>query len=564
MSIQRLSIQNFRSVENIDLELTPLTAFVGPNNAGKSNVLLALRTVLARDWVSVTSFSEDDVHLRDPARNIAIRVHFDQPIPYAKIRGTPPANICSIAFEYTRYKVGGRKGERRLVQTCFDAKGSVPTVSAQAFKAGVQPKFEPVINVPSEVREALPVIYVGTDRGLAEHLPSARYGLLRPLIEDIDCDLRDPRNTIAVSRPDGTVHDVARTERFLELMTEVLQVLRTPQLIGLETEIKQGALRQLGLDPIRDAASLDLFFGPLESEDFYRALQLQLREGSFTVNATQLGEGVQNAIVLAVLQAFEQRRKQGAVFLIEEPEMFLHPQRQRSLYETLRHISSSNQVIYTTHSPHFVAIPEYTEVVLVRRSGSATLVTRSNLPQSPQRREKLRKELDPERNELFFATRTLLVEGDTEKLALPEYAKRLGLDLNRAGVSIVEVGGKRNLPELAQIGRSFGIPVGILYDRDSSDFAEGRDREAAFNAELEALAATDGSARVWQFTPNYESALRSAFGDAKYLAACQRYPSVSKVIRARLIAAEDTSPIPPGVEDALRWAVDAGLNLQNT
>ena len=51
-----------------------------------------------------------------------------------------------------------------------------------------------------------------------------------------------------------------------------------------------------------------------------------------------MGEGVQNAIVLAVLKAFEERRKQGAILLIEEPEMFLHPQMQRSLYKTLRAI----------------------------------------------------------------------------------------------------------------------------------------------------------------------------------------------------------------------------------
>jgi predicted ATP-dependent endonuclease of OLD family len=47
--------------------------------------------------------------------------------------------------------------------------------------------------------------------------------------------------------------------------------------------------------------------------------------------------------------------------------------------------------------------------------------------------EKLRKEVDPERGELFFARRLLVVEGDTEKLAFPEYATRLPLDLNRAG-----------------------------------------------------------------------------------------------------------------------------------
>jgi putative ATP-dependent endonuclease of the OLD family len=185
-------------------------------------------------------------------------------------------------------------------------------------------------------------------------------------------------------------------------------------------------------------------------------------------------------LVLSILQAFEERRKKGAILLIEEPEMFLHPQMQRSLYRTIRRIGATNQVIYTTHSPHFVAVPDYHEVLLVRKDDNGTNVQRSNLPMDPKRREKLIKELDPERNELFFASRLLLVEGDTEKLALPVYANRLGLDLDRKGATIVEVGGKRNLAEFALISKSFGIPTGVMYDEDSSDI-EDKQEKAEFN-----------------------------------------------------------------------------------
>lgn len=267
-----------------------------------------------------------------------------------------------------------------------------------------------------------------------------------------------------------------------------------------------------------------------------------------------MGGGIQNAIVLAILKAFEETRRKGAIILIEEPEMFLHPQMQRSLYKTIREIGRTNQVIYTTHSPHFVSVPEYDEVVLVRKSGEGTYVRRSDLPANSRRHEKLIKELDPERNELFFARRLLLVEGDTEKLAFPVYAGRIGLDLDREGATIVEVGGKRNLKEFAEIAISFGIPTGIVYDEDSSDFAGDQKKdEEAYNATLDALAKTDGSVCVWHFAPRYEKHLRDALGDADYQRLCQEFPNTGKPTRARLIAMEDSTAIPKPVEEILNW-----------
>ena len=302
-------------------------------------------------------------------------------------------------------------------------------------------------------------------------------------------------------------------------------------------------------------SKLDLFFSPFDSLDFYKALDLQMRDGDFTISATELGEGFQNAIVLSILQAFEERRKKGAILLIEEPEMFLHPQMQRFLYKTLRKIGETNQVIYTTHSPHFVTIPDHREVILVRRDSGGTRIQKSSLELDDKRREKIIKELDPEWNELFFATRLILVEGDTEKLALPEYAKRLKLDLDKSGATIVEVGGKRNLPEMARIAISFGIPTGIVYDTDSEVFKNKKDEEVAFNAELDALETPNSTVKVWPLKKNYEECLRTEVGEDNYQTLCQKYPSVGKPTRARLIASDEGSKIPDFVRNILSWLV---------
>lgn len=556
MRISRLQIKNFRSLKTLDIKLPQICALVGPNNCGKSNILLALYRVLARDWVTVKNFSENDVYCRDPDLDISIEAALDPPPQYKAFKFADPVDIPRIGFEYSRYKVGEKKGRRRLEQTCSKLDGKPVQVLKEAPRKGKAHQYQPLLGIPSDVRDQIPLIYIGTHRPIKDHLPAARNSLLRPLLEDIDRDLHDPGNLVTIHNEKGEEVQIPRADRYRALMDEILGLLRTDEFSALEKAIKDEALRQLGFDPDADTDALDFFFSPFDTMDFYRGLDLCVREGDFVVSATELGEGVQNALVLAILQAFEARRKQGAILLIEEPEMFLHPQKQRSLNKTLREIGKTNQVIYTTHSPHFVSVPDYDEVLIVRKSDNNTYVTVTDLPINDNRREKLRKELDPERNELFFATRLLLVEGDTEKLAFPEYAKRLGFDIDRAGATIVEVGGKKSLLEFARISQSFNIPTGIVYDKDASDFRDHRDDEQAYNDELDSMAGNGDNMYTWQFIENYETELRAALGDEMWQKKCQQYGEVarkSKPIRARMIASDEGAPIPDKVKDILSW-----------
>jgi len=553
MRIKKLAIRNFRSLQDLEMEVPRLCALVGPNNAGKSNILQAIHRVLGRDWVNVGSFSEEDVFGHDPERDISIEVTIDPPIEYSPFKYGDPTELQTFGFTYTRYKVGEQRGERRLDQAVLDPRGKPAQVLAKAPQKNEQRQYKPLTFIPAEVRERVPVIYIGTHRSLKEHLPGAQRSLLRQLLEDVNRDFHRPQQTVTVRDAAGAEKEVTRVERFGDLMRSVTDLLRTEDLQKLERDIKENALRHLGFDPVVDAGKLDFYFAPFETLDFYKALDVRVKEEGFEMSATELGEGFQNAIVLAILQAFERRRKQGAVILIEEPEMFLHPQMQRSLYRTLRRLAETNQVVYATHSPHFVSVPNYEEVLLVRRDPGGTMVTASTLPTNEARREKLVKELDPERNELFFATRLLLVEGDTEKLALPVYAERMGLDLDRAGATIVEVGGKRNLPEFMRIAESFGIPTGVLYDEDSSEFKDRRDEEKRFNTELDEFETPDGLVRVWRIPKDYEEHLRKTLGEEEYQRLCQSFPGVGKPTQARLIAQVAGTEIPERLEQALRW-----------
>jgi len=64
MNIKSVHIENFRCIERLDVELGDITVFIGPNNAGKTALLDAIRIALTRKWGQRgTGFTEYDVHL---------------------------------------------------------------------------------------------------------------------------------------------------------------------------------------------------------------------------------------------------------------------------------------------------------------------------------------------------------------------------------------------------------------------------------------------------------------------------------------------------------------------
>ncbi|KPJ56295.1 hypothetical protein AMJ49_05205 [Parcubacteria bacterium DG_74_2] len=551
MKIKKVTIYGYRSIkEPLELELKDVNAIIGGNNVGKSNILKAIWTVLGRDWVTVNNFCEDDVYLRDGENDIKITIEFDEPYKYHQFQGIDPIDIPKISFTYTKYKIGENIGQRRLEKQCLNKSDKPVNVLAKKPQKGEQRQYQPLTTIPQDIQKDLHVIFIGMNRNLKYQLPGSKNSILEILLRDINTDFENPDNKMQIKNSKGETIEISRIDRFKQCIKCAIESLRTDQLNELEKTIKNNALRQLGFNTENDNENLNIYFNPLTSIDFYTSLQIYVKENDFEINATELGGGFQNALVIAILKAFEERRKSGALFLIEEPEMFLHPQMQRSLYKTIRSISENNQIIYTTHSPHFVTIPEYDEIFIISKDENGTVKHKSTLQKTTQIEEKLRKELDPERSELFFAKRVLLVEGDTEKLSLPEYAKRENLDFDNMGSSIIEVTGKRNLKTFADLVLSFNIPLGFIYDIDSSEISD-KNEEKKLNQELEDY--KNKGVNVWSFNKKYEDELKNALGENSYQKACQKYSKSTKPIKARLIASDTQFSVPDFVKPIIKW-----------
>lgn len=193
----------------------------------------------------------------------------------------------------------------------------------------------------------------------------------------------------------------------------------------------------------------------------------------------------------------------GALLLIEEPELYLRPQAQRYLYRLLHEFAAGgNQVIYSTHAPAFVNVARLEELAVVTREPQAGTTVHQAGPLSAPDGFRVMSEFDGERSELFLADAVVLVEGRTEKLALPHVFRALGVDVDRDGISIVECGGKANLPVFARLCRATGVPFVVVHDRDAPLGRQPIPSERRLNEQLRTLA---GPARVVELAPDFEA-----------------------------------------------------------
>jgi predicted ATPase len=202
------------------------------------------------------------------------------------------------------------------------------------------------------------------------------------------------------------------------------------------------------------------------------------------------------------LEACAQGGIRGVVFLIEEPELFLPPQTQRYLYRLLRRLADlGNQILYSTHSPAFLNVARLEEIVFTARGPDRGTQLVQPEPLEAEEEFRASSEFDATRSELFLARAAVLVEGLTEKLALPFVFAAMGHDPDRERISIVECGGKANVLLIARISRAVGIPFLAVHDRDAPAGTAPSLAEQQLNDMIADVAGSDG--RI-ELAPDFE------------------------------------------------------------
>lgn len=478
MRIKCVHIENFRSIKLLDFAPSNYCVLIGENNAGKSNILKAINLVLGEAWPSERSFSEEDFYRQDTQNDIVIQVFFDD--VFTEYRNNCKCDIAGFELRCKAYKrrVGSKPAGSLKVDYCaIDNKGKIceyPSVPYQKGEKNNSPRYP--LNISRDIRERVPFIYVDVLRDYSKQDPGSRWSILRKLFSDINASIASDKTKIKVTTVEGEVL-VTRKEAFELKIREAYDYLKTDEFNDVEQRIRRNSLQQMGLD--EEEGDISIRFDTYDPMNVFKNLQLFIEQMGISTTADMVGAGLQSAIVIAIFRTYEEIKKGGAIFAIEEPEVFLHPQKQRFFRNVLCKLSTDNQVFLTTHSPTFIRIYEPEHVCIIRKTlaegTTAKICEKDELVSSEKDTLKIENFFDNQRNEMFFARGVVFVEGATEKFVFPYVSRKQSIDLDRYGISVVECGGKGNLKIFAKIALAFSIPFVIVVDSDIIDTTQIKD-----------------------------------------------------------------------------------------
>ena len=192
--------------------------------------------------------------------------------------------------------------------------------------------------------------------------------------------------------------------------------------------------------------------------------------------------------------AIEENRPPVHLIFIEEPEAHLHAQLQQAFIRKVMDILAlkdedrtnyTSQVVVTTHSTHILYERGFRPIRYFRRSRAQNVSTSDVLNLSvfydstvPNIRSFLERYLKLAHCDLFFADGAVLVEGNVERLLLPQMIANAAPRLQSTYLTVLEIGGAFGYRFKALI-EFLGLTTLIITDLDSVFGSLGQDGEGA-------------------------------------------------------------------------------------
>ncbi|MER7044215.1 AAA family ATPase [Streptomyces jumonjinensis] len=516
MRLEHIMIDNFRGLSHVDMSFSRFGCLIGENNAGKSSVFQALNMFLR-------SGSAVDTDFLSPARPIRIRLTFTgigaadlerlEESHRSRIEPVVADGRLTLARTYegvgkgTMWVVGKVPRDLRFRKEALE-KVLRPKISTEELEENVKYTYpeifaklsgkitrtavkrewaECVANLrDDEYTTGDEALMTGLDKSVAPLLPEPIY---IPAVKELNDDLKTS-STATFGRLlsilfEDIEHQLPQLEASFEQLRSQLNVVsqedggesdgRLPEVREIESLI------QRNLQESFPRASVRLEIPPPRLRSLLEGAQITVNDGINGPFKTK-GDGLRRSVAFAILRAYVDMKtakptkpdsaQQPCLLMFEEPEVFLHPQAQRQLFDALTVFSGYNDVLVSTHSSSFCApgaTGTFVKVVkdhtLEPPASRTCVIDLSDMDARDQFEI-----ITHENNEAaFFATSVLLVEGPSDRTLIPHIARSLSpqWDFDKHGAAIAKVEGKGSIERYRSFFQRFEMRVAVVADLDA-------------------------------------------------------------------------------------------------
>jgi len=456
--LEEIHISNFRSCINTILQLNDFTPIVGYNNAGKSNILTAIKWLLKPFGLDKSDFYNSD-------NSVVIA---------GKISGIDDDLLSELdSLHRKRIEKFCKSGVIQIRRILDKPSGAVKKIRLEIRNPAVD-------DVSSDDA------WVTNPTGIAQAI-----GALFPEIIEINA-MEDAAEDVAKFKTTTTIGKL-----IAEVMKPV-QELHGQSISDVLSELSE-KLDASGRDRPPEVEEFDEKANDVLA-DFFPGINIKLhvptpdisqlfKTGTIRAyegdcdegrDISSLGHGAQRSIQMALVRYLAERkfgieeRASRCLLLVEEPELFLHPQAIEQMRVALKQLSKSGyQVIFSTHSPLPITSEDIPRTLLIRKTAERGTYARETLESAvraaiadaPSQARVIFSLSNS--SQLLFSDKVVLVEGKTESVLIPSIFevvrdKTLGL----AHISLIEQGGVCNTRKTLEILDAMNIPAKAIVDLD--------------------------------------------------------------------------------------------------
>jgi predicted ATP-dependent endonuclease of OLD family len=410
MKISRIKIENFRSIRHTEFNTTNFNIFVGQNNCGKTNFFEALEFFFNGLGKGITI--DELRYKRDSQSEILVEVEFTGALEGASKMQNEKNKIT------IQNKLNGS-------DTVVFTRDSKDVKKRKMYVNGTE--VQPGTGFDTALNDFLPKFeYISTKQyydSVAKYAPKTPIGIM----------LSGVLSTILQSNQQYQDFQTKFSELFESDSSEIKTEFET---IG--NQVKIHLEKQFP-----DTTKVKFEVSTPAFDDLLKNFSTAIDDGVET-SAEEKGDGMQRALMLAIIQAYSDFRKQNEdigksfLFFIDEAELHLHPTAQRNLKNVLHSLSQdTDQVFINTHSSVFVADNYPNQSIFkVEKTDGETEIEKIDDNEKPYIVFEL---LGGSPSDLLLPKNFLIVEGQSEFELLTRVIKRFYPD--KPFVQIIKANG---------------------------------------------------------------------------------------------------------------------------